>query len=321
MTIVYTDKHRLHRPPYEFYDGKRAVNADQAERADVIIAALREQSEHTIIAPKEFPISHIHSVHHERYVKFLKDRSADLGDRRVLYPSYFLSDTHAPITAGTYEASMAAVNAALTAAEKVLGGERVAYALCRPPGHHAAHHATGGYCYFNNAAIAAEYLSSRGRIAILDIDYHHGNGTQDAFYDRENPLYISLHADPAEAYPFSSGFADERGYGAGLGYNINYALPPETDNGLYLKTLGNALQDINKFRPDFLVVSVGFDTFEDDTIGGLGLTIPAYAEIGNMINGLGLPTLLVQEGGYDIPHLPVMTTNFLRQFRTPPEHS
>jgi acetoin utilization deacetylase AcuC-like enzyme len=315
MTIVYTNKHQLHRPPYEFYDGKRAVNADQAERADVIIAALREQSEHTIIAPKEFPLSHLYAIHHERYVSFLKDRSADLGDgRKVLYPSYFLSDTHAPVTGGTYEASLAAVNAALTGAELILKGELAVYALCRPPGHHAAHHTTGGYCYFNNAAIAAEYLSARGRVAILDIDYHHGNGTQDAFYDRESPLYISLHADPTDAYPFSSGFTDEKGYGPGVGYNINYPLPPETDNKLYLATLEKALNDIKKFRPDFLIVSAGFDTFEDDTIGGLGLTIPAYTEIGGMIHALDLPTLLVQEGGYDIPHLPVMTTNFLRQF-------
>lgn len=316
MTIVYTNKHRLHRPPYEFYDGKRAVNADQAERADVIIAALSEQKEHVIIPPKEFPLKHIYAVHHEQYVNFLKDRSADLDGRKVLYPSYFISDTHAPVTGGTYEASVAAVNVALTATDRILKGEPAAYALCRPPGHHAANHASGGYCYFNNAAIAADYLSGHGRVAILDIDYHHGNGSQEIFYDRENPLYVSLHADPADAYPFTAGFADEKGHGPGLGYNINYPLPPDTDNESYLTALKKALGDISKYKPDFLVVSLGFDTFEDDTIGGLGLTVPAYGDIARMVKSLGLPTLLVQEGGYDIPHLPVMTSNFLKQFDT-----
>ncbi|HYH13929.1 MAG TPA: histone deacetylase family protein, partial [Flavisolibacter sp.] len=218
---------------------------------------------------------------------------------------------------GTYEASIGAVNTALTGAELILEkGERVVYALCRPPGHHAAHHATGGYCYFNNAAIAAEYFSEHGQVAILDIDYHHGNGTQDAFYDRKSPLYISLHADPSDAYPFSSGFDDEKGYGQGEGYTINYPLPTDTNNESYLAALDKALNDIKKFKADFLVVSAGFDTFEDDTIGGLGLTVPAYSEIGVRINALNLPTLLVQEGGYDIPHLPIMVTKFLQQFGT-----
>jgi acetoin utilization deacetylase AcuC-like enzyme len=314
MTIVYTDAHKAHQPPKEIYDGELADYAESAARADSIIGALREQKLGDIVSPEKFPIDHIYALHQRQYVDFLKMRSEGLGEGKVLYPSYFMSDTYAPITDGTYSAALAAVDAALTGAERVLGGENYVYTLCRPPGHHAGHHAMGGYCYFNNAAIAANYMSAKGKVAILDIDFHHGNGTQDAFYDRDDVLYVSLHADPTGNYPYSSGYEDEKGRGAGTGFNINYSLSLDTGNDQYLEVLAKALEDVQDFKPDFLVVSLGFDTFNEDPIAGLKLTLPVYADMGNMVRKLELPTLLVQEGGYNVEHLGEMAAGFLSSF-------
>ncbi len=311
MTIVYTDAHLAHQPPHEIYEGELVAYAEKAARAEVIIKAIREQGEHRIIAPKEFPIEHIYAVHQRSYVDFLQKRSEKLEKGRVLYPSYFISDTYAPVTPGTYVASCQAVNVALTAAEQLLTSQQPVYALCRPPGHHAEHHSMGGYCYFNNAAVAAMYLSAQGKVAILDIDLHHGNGTQHTFYDRDDVLYVSLHADPSVMYPHISGFTDEQGRGAGLGYTINYPMPLGTGDKQYLAKLHQALQDIQHFKPDFLVVSVGFDTFIKDPIGGFKLTIPVYKQLASHIADLQLPTLLVQEGGYNVEHLGMMATTFL----------
>jgi acetoin utilization deacetylase AcuC-like enzyme len=315
MVIVYTDAHQAHNPPYEIYEGELEPYAEAADRGEVIIDALRRKKFGSVISPQKFPLGHIYAIHQKQYVEFIKNRSAHLADQDILYPSYFITDTYAPIVAGTYDASVAAVNCALTGAQQVLdGSETVVYSLCRPPGHHAAHHTMGGYCYFNNAAIAAHYLSAHGRVAVLDIDFHHGNGTQDAFYDRSDVLYVSIHANPEERYPYSSGFAQEHGYGKGKGYNHNYPLPLGTDNAAYLKALHTALQDVKKFKPDFLVVSAGFDTFSEDPIGGFTLTKEVYSEVGEKIHELAMPTLLVQEGGYNVQNLGQMVANFLSGF-------
>jgi acetoin utilization deacetylase AcuC-like enzyme len=226
--------------------------------------------------------------------------------------------------AGTYAAARSSANVALTGAALLLEGESVAYALCRPPGHHAGRDYCGGYCFLNNAAIAAHYLATHGTpqaandgddapvwamrppvVALLDIDLHHGNGSQELFYERSDVLFVSIHADPAYEYPYYLGGVGETGAGAGAGYNLNLPLAGNVDNERFLATLDTALEQIRAYAPRYLVVSAGFDTFVDDPLGDFsrasvhfGLTTDAYATIGARIAALGLPTLIVQEGGY-----------------------
>lgn len=315
MKVVYTDAHRQHNPPFEIYDDVKVPYAETAARAEVIIATIREQQIGPIVSPRDHALRYIEAIHLPEYVRSLRRHSQQLDTNGVLYPSYFMSDTYAPVTPGTFAAARAAVDAALTGADLLLHEEAAVYSLCRPPGHHAAHHSMGGYCYFNNAAIAANYLSAHGRVAILDIDYHHGNGTQDAFYDRADVLYVSLHADPATAYPYGSGFAHETGRGKGRGFTVNVPLPKTTNDADYLRVLRTALGYIKKFAPEYLIVSAGFDTFIDDPIGGLRLTHHAYSSIGKAIAGLSLPTMIIQEGGYNVSHLGSIVGDFLKQFQ------
>jgi len=314
MITIYSDAHLSHNPPYEIYDGVLEPYAEKAERAEAIIKAVRQQKLGPVIRPKHFPLEHIYKVHQRQYVDFLQRRSEQLTAESVLYPSYFISDTYAPVTAGTYRASLVAVDCALTGAEQILGGTKAIYSLCRPPGHHAAHHTMGGYCYFNNAAIAAEFLAAYGKVAILDVDFHHGNGTQDAFYARNDVLYVSIHADPAQRYPYSSGFASEQGIGRGKGYTYNHPLPLNVTDNAYLKTLQMAIAEVKDFDASFLVVSVGFDTFTTDPIGGFKLTKSVYPNIARQIQVLGLHTLLIQEGGYDVVNLGEIAISFLTGF-------
>lgn len=313
MKIIYTKNHALHNPPYEIYDGVKEPYAECADRLSSIVAALREKG-YRLTAPQTFPQAYITALHQDAYVGYLKKRSANLKKDEVLYPSYFLMDTYTPITNGTFTAAKSAVNVALTGAQCILNGERVVYSLCRPPGHHAEYKNTGGYCYFNNAALAADYLSQTGKVAILDIDFHHGNGTQALFYDRDDVLYVSLHADPRVRFPYSSGITDEIGEGKGKGFTRNYPLPLGTTNRQYHQTLRKALNDVQSFHPDFLIVSLGFDTSEHDPIGGFKLTTPFYQTIASDIATLNLPTLLVQEGGYAVAELGNMACSFLSGF-------
>ena len=315
MRVFYAPDHVLHNPPEEIYDGVRAVYAERADRAEAIITRLRQEAGYDIRRPRRFAESYITAVHHPQYVAFLRRRSAGLAEGEVLFPSYFMTDTYAPITAGTYRAARRSVDTALAAAEAVVHGQPYAYGLCRPPGHHAEHISVGGYCYFNNAAIAAEYLVARGKVAILDIDFHHGNGTQHSFADRADVLYVSLHADPRVRYPYISGFRDECGTGPGQGFTLNYPLPLGTGDHAYLRTLRRALRDIERFSPDYLVVSAGFDTYAEDPIGGFALTTAVYEEVGQAITGLGLPTVILQEGGYNVEALGEMAHRLLQGFR------
>src|SRR3989344_2670717 len=232
----------------------------------------------------------------------------------ILYPSYFITDTYAPLVGKTYQAAILAVDVSLTGAQMLREGERQVYSLCRPPGHHAEYKSMGGYCYFNNAAIAANYLATHGRVAILDIDFHHGNGTQNVFYERSDVLYVSIHGDPRQVYPYGSGFEVERGQSTGLGYTINYPLPTKTANGQYSKVLQQALTQISGFEPKFLIVSAGFDTFKNDPIGGFELTMPFYKSIGEKIDALSLPSLIIQEGGYNVSALGNLVYSFLQGF-------
>ncbi len=222
---------------------------------------------------------------------------------------HYCSDNLTPILPGTWPAAYEAAQVALSAAAAVVEGAPLAYGLCRPPGHHAYRDLYGGYCYLNNAAIAAEWLVARGRRpAILDIDYHHGNGTQAIFNDRADVFFCSLHADPAEEYPYFCGFAHETGRGAGEGFSLNLPLPLDTDEHAYLRALERGLAAIAAFAPDVLVLSLGFDTLAGDPHGGMALAVSAFGAMGRLIAGLGRPVAVIQEGGYLLPALaPALT--------------
>jgi acetoin utilization deacetylase AcuC-like enzyme len=223
-------------------------------------------------------------------------------------------ETMTPIGPGTYTAARAAVDVALTATELVLAGERVAYGLCRPPGHHSPRAAFGGYCFFNNAAIAAEHVAAvtGGRVAILDLDYHHGNGTQQIFYHRGDVLYVSLHGDPDRAYPHFAGWADETGAGPGAGTTCNIPLPEGCGDEAYLAALERGLEGIESSNAPLLVVSLGVDTYQSDPICDLALTTPVYEAIGRRVADLTLRTVVIQEGGYHLPSLGANVVGFLR---------
>jgi acetoin utilization deacetylase AcuC-like enzyme len=223
-------------------------------------------------------------------------------------------DTANPLVAGTGGAARAAVDVALTTADLVLGGERAAYGLCRPPGHHAARSMAGGYCFLNNAAIAAEAVTraTGQRVAILDVDYHHGNGTQQIFWRRGDVLYVSLHADPGRQYPFFLGRANETGEGEGSGANLNIPLPAGTDDEAYLAALDRGLEAIAATPGDVVVVSLGFDTYGHDPIGDFALTTAVYHECGRRAAALGRKLAILQEGGYYRPALGANARAWLR---------
>ena len=223
-------------------------------------------------------------------------------------------DSSNPLVAGSYDAARGAVDVALTTADLVLGGETVAYGLCRPPGHHAAAAMAGGYCFFNNAAIAAQSIVERTgeRVAILDVDVHHGNGTQQIFWRRGDVLYASLHADPRRLYPFFLGHADEVGEGAGAGANLNLPQPLRADDATYLSDLDRALEAIDATPGSIVVVSLGFDTYEHDPIGDLALTTAGYHEMGRRVGALGRRLVILQEGGYFVPDLGANAVAWLR---------
>jgi acetoin utilization deacetylase AcuC-like enzyme len=209
-------------------------------------------------------------------------------------------------------AARAAVNAALTGADEILAGQRLAYAVCRPPGHHAGRRFFGGFCYFNNAAIAAHALAREARTAVLDIDFHHGNGTQDIFYERNDVVTASIHGHPDYAYPYFSGYEDETGSGAGLGGNRNYPLPPKADSERFLRTLDRAIDFIAKARVEMLVVALGFDILKGDPTGTFMLTPADLRTIGRRLMRLGVPLLVVQEGGYNVRNIRAGCVQFFR---------
>ena len=230
---------------------------------------------------------------------------------------YYSFDAGTPITAGTWQAAQSSADVAVTAAKLLAeGGHPAIFALCRPPGHHAAADLYGGYCFLNNAAIAAQYLIDGGaeRVAILDVDYHHGNGTQAIFYDRPDVLFLSLHGDPREEYPFFLGWADERGDGPGEGFNVNYPLPWGTGFPAWSEALEDACKRVADYAPDVLLVSLGVDTFKGDPISKFRLESDDFTTYGARIARLGLPTLFVMEGGYAVEQVGVNTVNVLQGF-------
>jgi len=273
------------------------------------------------------PISRVHSLDYLRFLESAHRRwPEDWGEevmsnifvrspnalRGILAESArYQADGSCPIGPHTWEAAYWSAQTALTAADQLLAGERRAYALCRPPGHHARVDAAGGFCYLNNAAIATEALREKfGRVAILDPDMHHGQGVQEIFYERDDVLYVSIHGDPTNFYPVVSGYEDERGKGAGWGYNINLPLPHGSPESAFFERLDEAAQAIRLYQPDVLVVALGFDVYEEDPQAKVAVTSEGFTRLGQAIGAMDLPTLVVQEGGYHLDSLERNARNF-----------
>jgi len=280
---------------------------------------------------KHFSENYIKEVHDNGFVDYLKKLSEILPPDKSVYPyvfpirnatrppkelvvraGYYCIDTFTPISRNAYLAARGAVDCALTAAHAILGGRRLAYALVRPPGHHAEYQTFGGFCYFNSAAVAAQYLSKQGKVAMLDVDFHHGNGQQDIFYNRSDVLTISIHGHPNFTYPYFSGFKDETGERNGKGYNFNYPLPEHTDGHSYREVLEKAVKQIIRFRPEFLIVLLGLDTAKGDPTGTWSLSAKDLVKNGKIIGELSFPTLVFQEGGYNNRVLGVNARSFLQ---------
>jgi acetoin utilization deacetylase AcuC-like enzyme len=330
VLTLYDPVQRRHRPAYTLHRGRRSAALDTPARTESILAALDREGIGPVEPPDDPGLDPILAVHDAGMVAFLQaahqrhQAGAVPEDPDPVFPTffpppgqrrrpasfegqrgYYAADTEVPIDAATWPAARAAAHCAWTGARRLLDGARHVYALCRPPGHHAGPDVMGGYCYLNNVAVAAQWLGQAGRVAIVDIDYHHGNGTQAIFYANPGVWYGSLHVDPNEAYPYFAGYAAETGAGAGAGTNRNVPLPPGTGEAPYLAALAGLLDAAAAFDPRWIVVSAGFDTYERDPTGTFTLTRTSFAEIGRRLAAMGRPTLIVQEGGYCPPGIPV----------------
>jgi acetoin utilization deacetylase AcuC-like enzyme len=348
MRVVYSPAHLGHDVVSETVLGTAIPANEVPERAERIRSTLEADGGFAFDAPIEHGTEPILAVHDPGLLRFLEEawpaaRAQSLGRPSLIadtYPSFRMFegmsaeaiasrpetgnaggragwwglDTANPLVAGSYGAARAAVDVALTAVDLVLADERAVYGLCRPPGHHAARSMAGGYCFLNNAAIAAEAVvrATGERVAILDVDYHHGNGTQQIFWRRGDVLYVSLHADPARQYPFFLGYSDETGEGEGSGANLNLPLPAGTDDETYLEALDRGLGAIAESPGDVIVVSLGFDTYGHDPIGDFALTTAVYHECGRRAAALGRRLVILQEGGYHRPSLGANARAWLR---------
>ncbi len=321
MKAVYDPRHQIHDPKFFLVRGVPTASTEQPERADRLLAGL-QQCGVSVTEPCDFGAAPREAVHTPEYLSFLETAheqwSALPGASEEIIPNihpqrlskvypdhivgragWHMADTACPIGKHTFTAACASANVALSAAQMVLDGEQSAYALCRPPGHHAFADMAGGFCFLNNAAISAQHLRQRfDRVAILDVDVHHGNGTQGIFYERSDVLTVSVHADPHQFYPFHWGHASERGTGDGAGCNLNLPLPLLSGDDEFLRTLEHAAGTIEAFKPGALVIALGLDASEDDPLKGLSVTTPGFRAMGKRIAEMNFPALHVQEGGY-----------------------
>lgn len=339
MKTFFSEKHRLHAPAKEFLDGALVDVFESPRRAEMVLRAVQAAALGPIEAPRDFGSAPIEAIHDAGYLAFLRTAHARwIAEGRpadAVYPDTFFKSQHrhrsqnigaqagiyvmdmsAPITAGTWEAAYWSAQIALSAANEVRGGARAAFGLCRPPGHHAHVDMAGGYCYLNNAAIAAQFLRDVGaaRVSVLDVDVHHGNGTQEIFYARDDVQFVSLHGDPDWQYPYFLGTNNERGTEHGLGHTHNHPLPRGADNAQWLAELESACAEITVFAPQTLVVSLGVDTFRDDPLGGMGLDEGGFNALGARIAQLRLPTVFLLEGGYAIEALGDNVVRVLKSF-------
>jgi acetoin utilization deacetylase AcuC-like enzyme len=338
VRAVYSEKHRLHHPRHDVEAGVVLDNVEVPERAEIILQALTHDGRFAIEGPTPHGLEPIEAVHAPGLIRYFQDAAKkttpdELFPDTIVHPGlregmdpdwpeptdqtgrigYWCFDTGTPILQGTYAAMCDSVDVALTAADIVLRGESASYGLCRPPGHHAGRSVFGGFCYLNNAAIAAEHLvrRTRGNVAILDLDYHHGNGTQQIFYRRADVLYVSLHADPARAYPYYTGYAGETGAGPGLGTTRNLPLGVHIADREYQSWLETALETLRRFGPSVVIVSFGSDTYGKDPLGDFDLTTEGYANCGRLVGETQQPLVVLQEGGYYLPDLGENVRQFL----------
>lgn len=337
MRTVYADDHNLHGNLLDPRGDVYGLSSECPARANNILQAIRDQGHSELLLPRQFSDDRITAIHAPHYVNFLQNvwsewRAAgetasnarpdtfvgkDMrhADTRSVFGKLgrYSFDATSPFVEGSWQAIRTSANIALTAAELIRNGERNAFALCRPPGHHASVDYCGGYCYLNNTALAAQSFIDGGarKVAVLDVDYHHGNGTQSIFYKRNDVMTVSLHADPADEYPFFLGYADEPGEGKGHGFNLNYPLPFGTDWGKYKVALDDGLRELRRFTPEVLVVALGLDTFIGDPTTHFAISTDDFRRMGLAINAMALPTLVVLEGGYAVEHIGANTLSFL----------
>ena len=339
MLTVFSEKHALRNARTELYGGELVPPFECPVRAEHILQRVYEVGLGDVIAPEEYNIDAITRIHDPEFIHFLQTcwedwtASGYKGEAiATCWPArgmqdriphhidgklgYYALAAETAISAGTWEAALASVNVALTAQATIRDGAREAFALCRPPGHHAAGNMFGGYCFINNAAVATQAFIDQGasRVALLDVDFHHGNGSQAIFYDRDDVMFLSLHGDPRDAFPHFLGYADEPGQGSGEGFNHNYPLGPGTNFKTWGAALADACRKIRNYGPDALVISLGVDTFEHDPISFFKLTSDDFKRYGTTIASLGLPTLFVMEGGYAVEEIGINAVNVLQGY-------
>lgn len=338
MKTVFHEAQRRHDPKHFLSSGAPQPNPEQPARIDALLEGVEAAGLDTV-APEDHGLGPVAAVHTAEYLTFLRNihtrwqrieaaseevipnihpdrREAGYPKSAVGQAGWHMADTACPISSDTWESAYWSAQTAIGAADLVLGGELAAYALCRPPGHHAFADLAGGFCFLNNSAIAAQRAREAGRrVAILDVDLHHGNGTQGIFYRRGDVLTVSIHADPERYYPFFWGYAQERGEGPGLGANLNLPIPRGSGDEVFLKALEPGLERIRDFGADILVVALGLDAFGGDPFGGLAVTTAGFGRIGAACASLKLPGIIVQEGGYLCDDLGANLTGFLTGFR------
>ncbi len=340
MLTVYSKRHAMRDARTELYGGELVPPFECPVRAEHVLERVNEVGLGEVIAPTEFPLDRVTRVHDADFIQFLETcwqdwTAAGFKGEAIAtnWPARGMQQTRVPqqiegkighyalaaetsISNGTWEAARASVNVALTAQAAIRDGAGEAFALCRPPGHHAAGDMFGGYCFINNAAVATQAFLDQGarRVALLDVDFHHGNGSQAIFYDRNDVMFLSLHGDPNEAFPHFLGYADESGAGPGEGFNHNYPMGPGTNYATWGKALDDACAKIAGYAPDALVVSLGVDTFERDPISFFKLTSDDFKRYGATIAGLRLPTLFIMEGGYAVEEIGINAVNVLEGY-------
>ncbi|NKM31872.1 histone deacetylase family protein [Rhizobium laguerreae] len=337
MKVVYSDLHRSHVPGDVVENGVSRPSRDVPERMDAMLRAVK-QAGLEVVGAADHGLEALSAVHSAEYLSFLASaygewKGSDLPGRVVpaafetrpeayrdswsivARAGFHLRDQITPVGEGTWDAAYWAAQTAITAADLVVNGERQVYALCRPSGHHAGPDYGGGATYLNNAAIAARRLAADGkRIAIVDLDVHHGNGTQDIFWDDANIFFASIHRSPVNYYPHFTGFREEMGGMSAEGANMNHPLAKDGGDEEYLVGAEAILDAALEHNPAAVVVSLGFDALASDPAKGLSVTEEAFEKLGRLLGGVSLPVMLVQEGGYDPKSLQHVAARFLDGF-------
>lgn len=336
MRVFYSEDHKLRDAKTELHGGLLVKPFEGPFRAEWILEAVRKSGFADVVAPADHGLATALKIHDAGYLEFLHtcwERWVAQGFEGEAIPTafayrrsrqrvpnnidgavgYYANSVETSISKGTYEAALSSMNVALSGADWLNTGNRFAFSLCRPPGHHAGFDLFGGYCFINNAAVAAERLLEHGaaKVAILDVDFHHGNGTQDITYRRDDIFFASLHGDPLDAFPYFLGYADETGEGKGEGCNVNYPMPAGTPWDVWSAALADALARVKTYGAEAIVVSLGVDTFEEDPISFFKLKTPDFRRMGEMIAASGLPILTCMEGGYGVPQIGLNVANVL----------